>query len=292
MGRRQEDQPIASYLRDVRAARDNSFRFRWERAIRSDSDLKSTTRLVLFVMGTYMDNDGTNLRTSLETVAKGAAISRRAAGEHIGIAVAEGWLELLERGRKVGTGANAWGKASEYLATIPDPSECDPDASEDDPPSRSETTEDDAPMSECDPDAPECDPDAPEGDGGSHYQRPTGFRPAAAAEALSERDLEIRRRIREFEKRTGEVAGPGMRKRIADDVDVDLAADALLKDAPGASRIDSMIRAAEQYGTRFARVWSRQEFEDDLGNQRDWIGHPEVLAAARRAYEMNKQVVC
>lgn len=120
----------------------------------------------------------------------------------------------------------------------------------------------------------------------------SGETSAAAAEGFSERDLEIHRRVRAYEARTGEVAGPGLRKSIGDEVDAMLAADELLEgDLGSGPRLAAMIRAAEQYGARFARVWSRQEFEEELGNQRDWIGHPEVIEAAVRAYEANKRVV-
>ncbi len=105
-----------------------------------------------------------------------------------------------------------------------------------------------------------------------------------------ERDLEIRRRIRSFEDRTGEVAGAGMRTRIADEVDTDLAADAKL-DHSGASLVPK-IRAAEEYGQRFALALTRTEFMDDLAQQRDWAPYPEVIDAAIRAYQMHTKKVC
>ena len=81
-----------------------------------------------------------------------------------------------------------------------------------------------------------------------------------------------------------------MRKRIAEQVDADLAADTKLDDT-GRSLV-AKIHAAETYGKRFALVLSRDDFMDDLAQQRDWTPFPDVVNAAVRAYDMHTKKVC
>lgn len=99
---------------------DRPTRFEWERALRR-SDLHHTTRLVLLVLGTYMDGDGSGARPSQDTLARGAGISERSVRDHLARALAGGWIDRPRRGGSRGSGSGRSGQSSEYRTAIPEP---------------------------------------------------------------------------------------------------------------------------------------------------------------------------
>ncbi|WP_196773819.1 helix-turn-helix domain-containing protein [Burkholderia vietnamiensis] len=65
--------------------------FTWRRSM-TDSDLPSTTKLVLFVLAEYANAMDDIMWPSLETLASRASLSVRAVGKHLALAADLGWL--------------------------------------------------------------------------------------------------------------------------------------------------------------------------------------------------------
>lgn len=70
--------------------------FTWRSAI-LNSELASTTKLVLLVISTYMDDHGGGAFPSTETIAQNAGLSQRAVCTHIEKAVAAGFITVHKR---------------------------------------------------------------------------------------------------------------------------------------------------------------------------------------------------
>ena len=76
-----------------------SVHFSWQSAV-VGSDLESSTKLVLLVIGTYMDQHGNGSFPSYATIAKRASLGRATVIRHIELAVAGGWLKKDTRLRR------------------------------------------------------------------------------------------------------------------------------------------------------------------------------------------------
>lgn len=103
-----------------------AFRTAWQDAVRScpppekgvsDYRLTSTERLVALIMSTYGDIDGRNVFPSLDSIARGAAISRRAAIRARDRLTVSGWLGLERKGGSDRFGARI---TSMYHLAIPE----------------------------------------------------------------------------------------------------------------------------------------------------------------------------
>jgi len=102
-----------------------AFRTAWQDAVRScpppekgvtDYRLTCVEKVVAFVMSTYGDSDGRNVFPSLDSIARGGSISRRAAIRARERLTAAGWIELEHRGGSDSDGARI---TSRYHLTIP-----------------------------------------------------------------------------------------------------------------------------------------------------------------------------
>ena len=68
----------------------------WRQAILK-SELPSTTKLVLMVLSTYMNDHGEGCYPSQEQIARDASLTTRAVIKHLDIAIKEGWLAKKKR---------------------------------------------------------------------------------------------------------------------------------------------------------------------------------------------------
>lgn len=85
----------------------------WRQCI-TKSDLTSTTKLVLMVLSTYMNDHGEGCYPSQDQIAKDASLTTRAVIKHLDIAIENGWLVKKKR--------NLTGKkwdSNEYEASTP-----------------------------------------------------------------------------------------------------------------------------------------------------------------------------
>lgn len=89
--------------------------FSWRSAV-LQSDLPSTTRLVLLVLSTYMDDHGGGCFPSMETIAEGAGLSKRAVITQIATAEKAGFIRIS----KHGFGGQKWAR-NEYRIAFPRP---------------------------------------------------------------------------------------------------------------------------------------------------------------------------
>ncbi len=90
-------------------------KFEWQRAIASDNGPSSpTTRLVLFALSVFMDQNCGNCFPSTKKLSDATGLSERCVCEHLAKAEKNGWIEKIE---KTGNG-QAWKKHS-YEALIP-----------------------------------------------------------------------------------------------------------------------------------------------------------------------------
>lgn len=94
-------------------------RFTWERSLRSDPAVTGTRLLVLLVLGSYMDADGSNARPPQATLAADTGLKERAVRGHLSWAVANGWLVVVQRGHHIINSGRA--VASLYRASRPQP---------------------------------------------------------------------------------------------------------------------------------------------------------------------------
>ena len=94
---------------------DIPFFLAWMKGIQM-SDLPSTTRLVLFNLGMYMNPECSTCFPSIETQAEDTGLSKKAICDHIQKAVEKGWL--LKFKKNPDSGKN-W-KRNAYRATFPE----------------------------------------------------------------------------------------------------------------------------------------------------------------------------
>ena len=90
-------------------------RFEWERSLRR-CDVTGNALLVLLVLATHMDRDGTNGRPSQATLATETGLSARTVRRHLSDACSAGWLTQVSRGHRRGDGH---GVASNYSTSQP-----------------------------------------------------------------------------------------------------------------------------------------------------------------------------
>ena len=74
--------------------RDNWDRFEWYNAIIDESDLPSTTRLVLLTLFRFMNSDGA-CWPSVSKLAEGTGLTRRTVGAHLERAEEAGWIDRV-----------------------------------------------------------------------------------------------------------------------------------------------------------------------------------------------------
>jgi hypothetical protein len=89
-------------------------RFEWERLMLM-SPLPRATKTILLVLGVFMSEDGGDARPGLENFVTASGRGRSSLIEHLAIATAAGYLDVVERGgfrRKTA-------RASEYAASVP-----------------------------------------------------------------------------------------------------------------------------------------------------------------------------
>ena len=79
-----------------------------------NSDLRSTTKLVLLILSTHMNNDGNNCWPSFRLIAKKCTLSRDTVIKHISEAIEKGWLRKKERYRDNGDQTS-----NQYFPLIP-----------------------------------------------------------------------------------------------------------------------------------------------------------------------------
>ena len=90
--------------------------FTWRDALCSAEGPPSTTRLVLLVLSTYMNADGSNCFPSTQTIAIASGLSEKSVITHLQVAAKLGWIRKCEHGRSFG--GRGW-KKHRYEPLIP-----------------------------------------------------------------------------------------------------------------------------------------------------------------------------
>lgn len=93
-----------------------STHFTWQSAV-LDSDCESTTKYVLLVVGTYMNQHGSGAFPSYSTIAQKASLGRSTVIKHIDIASAKGWIRKTVRPK-----GNMDNETNLYAIAFPQPS--------------------------------------------------------------------------------------------------------------------------------------------------------------------------
>jgi len=88
--------------------------FSWRSAV-TDSDLSLTTKAILLVISTYMDDHGEGAFPSMETIARKASASKRSVVTHVRIAQEAGFLKVSRHGFS----GQRWAR-NEYRIAFPD----------------------------------------------------------------------------------------------------------------------------------------------------------------------------
>jgi len=95
-----------------------SVQFSWQAAV-TKSNLEGTTKLVLLVIGTYMNQHGDGAFPSYKTIASGASLNRATVIRHVEAAVAAGWLQKRNRVRLNGSSGRLEADSNTYLISFP-----------------------------------------------------------------------------------------------------------------------------------------------------------------------------
>ena len=95
-----------------------SVQFSWQSAV-TKSSLEGSTKLVLLVIGTYMNQHGDGAFPSYRTIAAGASLNRATVIRHVEIAVSQGWLKKRSRVRIAGTSGRIEADSNTYLISFP-----------------------------------------------------------------------------------------------------------------------------------------------------------------------------
>lgn len=98
--------------------------FTWREAF-LNTDIPSTTKLVLLVISTYMNDHGGGAFPAQSTIAENASLSKKAVNKHINIAIEHGWITKSVLGLK----GQQW-RQYEYKIAFPNPTKNDQDNSE------------------------------------------------------------------------------------------------------------------------------------------------------------------
>lgn len=93
-----------------------STHFTWQSAV-LDSDCESTTKYVLLVVGTYMNQHGSGAFPSYNTIAGAASLGRSTVIKHIDIASEKGWIRKTVRPK-----SNQDNETNLYGISFPQPS--------------------------------------------------------------------------------------------------------------------------------------------------------------------------
>lgn len=93
-----------------------STHFTWQSAV-LNSDCESTTKYVLLVVGTYMNQHGSGAFPSYNTIAETASLGRSTVIKHIDIASARGWIRKIVRPK-----GNQDNETNLYEISFPQPS--------------------------------------------------------------------------------------------------------------------------------------------------------------------------
>ncbi len=99
-----------------------SMHFSWQTAV-TKSALSSSTKLVLLVIGTYMNQHGDGAFPAYKTIAEDASLNRATVIRHVEIAIAEGWLEKRTRVRMNAASGRAEADSNTYRISFPAPAE-------------------------------------------------------------------------------------------------------------------------------------------------------------------------
>ncbi len=92
--------------------------FSWQAAV-TKSDLASSTKLVLLVIGTYMNQHGSGAFPSYKTLASDTSMNRVTVIRHVEIAVELGWLEKRSRVRSSATSGRFEADSNTYAISFP-----------------------------------------------------------------------------------------------------------------------------------------------------------------------------
>ncbi len=95
-----------------------SVQFSWQSAV-TKSSLEGSTKLVLLVIGTYMNQHGDGAFPSYRTIAAGASLNRATVIRHVEIAVSQGWLKKRSRVRVVGGSGRIEADSNTYQIAFP-----------------------------------------------------------------------------------------------------------------------------------------------------------------------------
>lgn len=95
-----------------------SVQFSWQSAV-TKSNLEGSTKLVLLVIGTYMNQHGDGAFPSYRTIAAGASLNRATVIRHVEIAVSQGWLKKRSRVRVVGGSGRIEADSNTYQIAFP-----------------------------------------------------------------------------------------------------------------------------------------------------------------------------
>ena len=95
-----------------------SVQFSWQSAV-TKSNLEGSTKLVLLVIGTYMNQHGDGAFPSYRTIAAGASLNRATVIRHVEIAVSQGWLRKRSRVRVVGGSGRIEADSNTYQIAFP-----------------------------------------------------------------------------------------------------------------------------------------------------------------------------
>ncbi len=102
-----------------------SVQFSWQSAV-TKSELEGTTKLVLLVIGTYMNQHGDGAFPSYRTIAAGASLNRATVIRHVEIAVTQGWLKKKSRIRFAGPSGRLEADSNTYQIAFPVVAQDDP----------------------------------------------------------------------------------------------------------------------------------------------------------------------
>lgn len=95
-----------------------SVQFSWQSAV-TRSELEGSTKLVLLVIGTYMNQHGDGAFPSYRTIAAGASLNRATVIRHVEIAVSQGWLKKKSRIRIAGASGRVEADSNTYQIAFP-----------------------------------------------------------------------------------------------------------------------------------------------------------------------------
>lgn len=100
------------------AARDQMLRDRWEQCLRNDPRITRSSLLVLMLMATYGDRDGTRISVGIERICTDTGLGEATVRKAIKAGTRTKYLARDMRGHRLGDGS---ARSSEYHLTVPFP---------------------------------------------------------------------------------------------------------------------------------------------------------------------------